>query len=217
MEPGASFELKITKEQDATLITNHPTYREDIESEATFEEYTKRHYNSWVSFVRNKEYGDDVNPVLVSGVDTTEDFAMIAISDWHNAPPSFKLIALDPQISFGYYYGVWGAWDTNFIDSFKCGPFHTRPPPPEALEPHPSAEIQADATLPDSFNQCVFIRYYTMRSRPEPTVQMGMDSDDEVGDGEYSTVEDLDSAGRYDSTNLQLYRNFTVVICLSRL
>ena len=48
--------------------------------ESAFRRYTKRHYESWVAFASQKDYGDDVQPVLVSGVDMTRDFAMAAYS-----------------------------------------------------------------------------------------------------------------------------------------
>ena len=49
--------------------------------EAAFEEYTKLHYESWVAFARQKKYGNDVRPILVSGFDMTKDFAMAAYSN----------------------------------------------------------------------------------------------------------------------------------------
>ena len=58
------------------MVTRYKTYREDTLKKSAFERYTKKHYDSWVTFARDKEYGDDVEPVLVSGFDTTKDFAM---------------------------------------------------------------------------------------------------------------------------------------------
>ena len=79
-ESGVKISFEHTKEQGAALVTKHQTYREDIKRELSFKAYTKRHYESWVAFARDAEYGDDIRPVLVTGVDMTRDFAMMAYS-----------------------------------------------------------------------------------------------------------------------------------------
>lgn len=63
------------------LVTKYPTYREDVELEYIFKAYTKRHYESWVTFSRDTGHGDDNKPVLVTGVEMTRDFAMIPYSN----------------------------------------------------------------------------------------------------------------------------------------
>ena len=62
-------------------MTRYPTYREDALLESVFEKYIKRHYEAWVAFARREGYGDDVQPVLVSGLDMTRDFALLAYSN----------------------------------------------------------------------------------------------------------------------------------------
>ena len=81
MEPGAKISFELTCKQGAALITKHPTYWEDIEKEATFESYTKQHYDSWVKFARGRGDGENIKPVLVTGVDLTREFVMVAYSD----------------------------------------------------------------------------------------------------------------------------------------
>ena len=81
LESGARFAFELTERQGAALVTKYHTYREDIERESAFEEYTKRHYDSWVTFARNEQHGNDIKPVLVTGVDMTRDFAMLAYSN----------------------------------------------------------------------------------------------------------------------------------------
>ena len=78
LEPGASFSFELTGKRGAALVTKYQTYKQDALKRAAFERYTKKHYASWVAFSREKEYGDDVKPVLVSGVDMTKDFAIMA-------------------------------------------------------------------------------------------------------------------------------------------
>ena len=77
-EVGTIFSFKLTGNCGAALVT---TYGEDAELKSVFEEYTKWHYKSWVTFTCSHSCGDDVRPMLVSGVDLTGNFAMLAYSN----------------------------------------------------------------------------------------------------------------------------------------
>jgi len=144
------------------LVTKYYTYREDIELESAFEEYTKRHYDSWVTFARNARHGRDVKPVLITGVDLTKDFAMIAYSNSSTQLLS-KFTASVPSIGSAST-SVWGTWNTRGLVHTNCGPKNFRPPSPDIPDLSPPDANQAGAT-PKGYNQCVFIRYYTMRRR----------------------------------------------------
>jgi len=162
LEPGASFSFELTGNRGAALVMKYPTYRGDALRESAFEKYTKRHYESWVAFARHKEYGNDVHPVLVSGFDMTRDFAMVAYSNESTSLESDLTIAIPMLASASA--SVWGTWRT------KCSP-HTNYGPQQCILPLTDQAIdfpssQSDArSIPDEFNQCVFVRYYTMRSR----------------------------------------------------
>ena len=122
---------------------------EDIQLERTFEEYTKEHYDSWVAFARKHGHPKDIEPVLVSGVDRTSDFAILSysnhdgglratftISDLKDAPP-------------------WGTWHAPGVGYTKCGPQLCRP----------SSGNGGTKAVSDEYNQCVFVRYYTLRRK----------------------------------------------------
>ena len=81
LESGAGLSFELTENRGAALLTRHETYRLDAVVEWAFRRYTKRHYDSWVIFARDKDYGEDVHPVLVSGFDMTKDFEMVAYSE----------------------------------------------------------------------------------------------------------------------------------------
>ena len=81
LEQGMDFSFELTGDRGAALVTRHPTYCEDSLLDSAFEAYTVCHYESWVAFARDKQYGDNVHPVLVSGVDMTRDFAMVVYSN----------------------------------------------------------------------------------------------------------------------------------------
>jgi len=220
LEPGASFSFELTERQGAALITNDRTYREDIENEATFEEYTKRHYNSWVTFAR-KQHGNDIRPVLVSGVDMTRDFAMIAYSD-NSTHLVSKFTASAPLLASASA-SAWGTWHIQGLVHTNCGPQLCIPPPlPGAPELHPSDPMQVDTTS-NEFNQCVFIRYYTMRMRALifPKVIKAAAGPHDLGPGnnhddtypELTMQLSLDSDTGFDCSdyNLELYHHVSSV------
>jgi len=74
------FSLRLGGKRGAALVTRYPTYIEVASHQATFDDYTKRHYESWVAFAREEGYKPGIQPVLVYGIDVTRDLAMTAYS-----------------------------------------------------------------------------------------------------------------------------------------
>jgi hypothetical protein len=159
LEPGSSFSFQLTEDQGAALVTKYLTYREDIQLTGVFEKYAKDHYDSWVTFARETGHGNDIKPVLVTGVDMTRDFAMMSYSNNDdNLTSEFTTSA--PGVG-----SVWGTWRTTGSVYKNCGPDLSRPPSPtQTVDPTSSGTGHAE-TVPDEYNQCVFIRYYTVRKR----------------------------------------------------
>ena len=155
LEPGASFSLKLTGNRGAALVTRHPTYKEDTMLENSFESYTKRQYDSWVEFARDKQYGDDVQPVLVSGFDMTRDFAMVAYS-YKDASLESDLTTTIP-VSVPGSALFWGTWHARYPPHTNYGPL-----PPEQAIDTPTWQLAEVETISGASNQCVFIRYFTM-------------------------------------------------------
>ena len=144
--PSTSFEL--TGGKGAILLTKYPIYWQDARRLGTFEKYAKEHYASWVAFADEAGYGD-VDPVLITGVNRTKDWAMLCYSN--NADVlKCKFISSVPEVA-----SVWGTWDKPGFIHAKTGPQPRRPPSGDGL-----AE-----TVPDEYSQCVFIRYWTVRKR----------------------------------------------------
>ena len=122
------------------------------------EEYAQRHGESWVKFSRDKGFGD-VKPILVSGFDMTRDYAMLVYSD--------KGVSLD----VGAQFTLLDAPVITVTCRQECSPHFRCGPEPWDLSPirqakylfsSPSADPRS---TPNRFNQCVFIRYHTMRPR----------------------------------------------------
>ena len=162
LEPGANFSFELTGSRGAALVTKYSTYMEDSLLDSAFRRYTKRHYDSWVAFARRKDYGDDVQPVLVSGVDMTKDFAMAAYSYEDISLESDLTIAVPTLISASASFRV--TWRTRYKPHTNYGPQECTPPPPEQVVDSPSLQLTG-GIIPSTFNQCIFVRYYTMRSR----------------------------------------------------
>ena len=144
-------------------MTKYQTFREDSLKESAFERYAKRHYESWVAFARDKEYGDDVQPVLVSGFDMTRDFAMVAYSNEDTSLESDLTIAVPMLASTSA--SLWGTWRTRCSPHTNYGPQQPSHSPRERIVDSPSSRPPDVRSIPEEFDQCVFIRYYTMRLR----------------------------------------------------
>ncbi|KAF9644728.1 hypothetical protein BDM02DRAFT_3121390 [Thelephora ganbajun] len=159
-EHDTSFSFELTGGHGAALVTRSPTYRKDCRLEAAFETYTKRHYESWVAFARDKQYGNDIQPFLVSGVDMARDFAMVAYSneDTSLGSDSAADILMFPSASASFR----GTWRTRCSPHTNHGPQQCSPPHEQVILPSQSGDAEG-AT--NEFNQCVFVRYYTMCSR----------------------------------------------------
>ena len=159
VEPGAKFSFELTGNHGAALVTKYPTYKEDFQLEIAFEKYTKRHYESWVTFARDKLYGEDVRPVLVSGFNMTRDFAMVAYS-YKDTSVESDLTMTVPMFASAST-SIWGTWRTRYSPHTNYGPQECIPP--EQAIDIPPLQLAEVETIPSTFNQCVFIRYYTMR------------------------------------------------------
>ena len=186
LEHSASFSFELAGNHGAALVTKYQTFREDALSKSKFEEYIKRHYDSWVALARHKGYGDDVQPVLVSGFDMTRDFAMVAYSN-ESASGESDLAITVPMVASASA-SIWGTWHSRCTPHTNCGPQECSPPSPERAISFPSESLRSEEAprTPSEFNQCVFIRYYTIRKllRLFPKVIRAAAGPDDLGPGD---------------------------------
>ena len=167
LEHGIRISFGLSENEGGALVTKYRTFREDAELESTFKAYTKRHYNSWVTFAREAGHGDDIRPVLVTGVDMTRNFAMMAYSNIGDSLSNNRnrLPRSEFTTSVSALASVWGTWHTEELVHTNCGPQLCHPPSSTQtpdLTPPGNHETE---TVPDEYNQCVFVRYYTMRRK----------------------------------------------------
>ena len=179
LEPGFSVSFELSEKQGAALVTKYPTYKEDVQREQIFEEYTKRHYDSWVAFAREIGYGNDVKPVLVTGVDMTRDFTMMSYSD-NDDDLTAEFTTSAPGVA-----SAWGTWRTTGVVHTSCGPQPCHPPSPAQTVDSTSSGNSGMEIVSDEYNQCVFIRYYTVRKRALvfPTVIRAAAGPHDLGSG----------------------------------
>ena len=201
LEPGFSVSFELSEKQGAALVTKYPTYREDIQREQVFEDYTRRHYDSWVAFARKGGHGNDVKPVLVTGVDMTRDFAMMAYSN-NGVRLKSEFTASVPGVASASA-SAWGTWRTEGLVHTNCGPQSCLPPPPTQTADPTSSTVSHIEPVSEEYNQCVFVRYYTMRKRPLsiPKVIRAAAGPHELGPGDrdneeppFEVQDDSDSA-----------------------
>ena len=202
LEAGAHFSFKLTGSHGAALRTRYQTHMEDAQFESTFERYAKHHYESWVTFARDKEYGDDIQPVLVSGFDMTRDFAMLAYS---NKGVSLEAgFEVDVPMFTSTSASIKMTRHTASSPHFKCGPQPWGSPAPSERAIGFPSQSADPRTTPNEFNQCVFIRYYTARLRkwlPPKVIRAGAGPHDlGTGDNREETFPDLTALSNREPT-----------------
>ena len=197
LEPGVSISFQHTEKEGAALVTRHLTYRGDVQREAIFKAYTKRHYDSWVMFARDTGHGDDdIKLVLVTGVDMTRDFAMMAYSN--NGSSLRSEFTISAPMAASASASVWGTWRTEGLVHTNCGPQLCCPPSSTQIADPTSSSSSDTETVPGEYNQCVFVRYFTMRKRALmfPTVIRAAAGPHDLGPGGYG---DEESTGEVQS------------------
>ena len=156
---GSSVRFVFKEEQGAALVTKYRTFKENTQEIGKFKKHTKNNYASWVEFARNDGHGD-VNPILVTGVDRTKDFAMMCYSGYRSLLEcSFKTSASSTTSA-----SPWGRWETARPIYENHGPQQCRPPSTQAIDLTPSGSSR-EVTDSDENNQCVFVRYFIMLPR----------------------------------------------------
>ena len=186
LEPSSSISFQLAEDQGAVLMTKYPTYQEDVELIGNFEKYTKDHYDSWVAFARKAGHGDDVKPILVTGVDMTRDFAMMTCQN-NGEQRTFRFTTSAPGVG-----SVWGTWHSKVPIYTNSGPRPSRTSSlTQTMDPPPPSIPHTDTT-PDEYDQCVFIRYYTVRKRLGiPRVVKAAAGPHDLGPGGYDEVSSL--------------------------
>jgi hypothetical protein len=94
----------------------------------------------------------------VTGVDLTREFATVAYSADHTHMEC-KFSAVAPGLASASAE-LWGSWEVKGLVRTNCGPRPVRPP---QRDHGSSGGSTLESAIPlDEYNQCVFIRYYTI-------------------------------------------------------
>jgi hypothetical protein len=135
-------------------VTKYQTYRENVRDVGRFKKYAENNHASWVEFARKAGLGD-VNPILVTGVDRTKDFAMMCYSDYDDGLECVFRTSSS---------GAWGTWETPRPIYEHHGPQSCHPSFTQAMDSMLSGNTDAETVL-DEYDQCIFVRYTGMRAR----------------------------------------------------
>lgn len=189
LEPSIRISFEHTEKDGTALVTKYPTYRGDVQQESTFKAYTKHHYDSLAAFAHDTGHGDDIKLVLVIGVDKTRGFAMMAYSNNGSSPRS-EFTTSVPMVGTASA-SIWGTWRTEGLVHTNCGPQMCCPPSSAqttGLTPFSNNDTE---TVPDEYNQCMFVRHYTIRKRAMmfPTVIRAAVGPHDLGPGGYDNEE----------------------------
>lgn len=158
LEPGSNIQFQSKEKRGAALVTKYQTYKENVQAVGAFNKYVKENYASWVEFARDEGHGD-VNPVLVTGLDRTKYFAMMCYSN-HEGGLDCEFNTSTSETASG---SAWGSWNTTKPVHVNHGPQQ----PPFSTHTEDSTPPSSDRAqnCSDKYNQCVFVRYFTMRNR----------------------------------------------------
>ena len=132
----------------------------DAMDDVAFEEYTARHYKSWVDFAGKKGLGKNLKPVLVSGFDVTRDFLMFAY--FHEETSLKSDVSATLPLIASVSTSMWGTWRASRTPHKQEGPQGYKPLTPKRAKELASLELPRGG-IPKEFDQCVFVRYYTVR------------------------------------------------------
>jgi hypothetical protein len=143
-------------------MTKHQTYREDLEQDLLFDQAFTKHYRSWLSFAREKGYNVKLHDLLlVTGVDLTKDFAMLAFD---NNGGDFSVdFSVGASSIASATASAWGSWRTITSVHKNWGPQALIPPGSARLAM--TAAGEAAPRVSREYNQCVFVRGYRLRER----------------------------------------------------
>lgn len=159
MGPGAKVAFELAGKQGAVLMTSHLTYLERFERKLHFQAYTKNHYESWVDFCVEQGHGDNIKPVLVTGVELTKAFSAMAYSD--NRTHVECEFSVDAPAGGSVSLSAWGSWSNPGLVHTNSGPTLRHTPAIQSADESPVST----SVVPEDHNQCVFIRYYTIRKK----------------------------------------------------
>lgn len=151
----------------AAVATQSYTYRVDAIDESAFDEYIQHNYNIWTEFLTENGYGEDIQPVLVSGFDLVRDYDMVA---YREDPSEIISTSAIPRNVPADRTPTWVAeMDSEHwvINTQLKLPERPDPLPLETVQEPSLLQLTSVENIPKGFNRYTFIRYSTMRlNRP---------------------------------------------------
>jgi hypothetical protein len=181
---GASINFEFSQGKCALFLTRHDSHCHDSLQNGTLKDYVKRHYLSWVQLARDRGY-DDVRPILVSGFDSSQDYAMMTYAASDNQQSASITVNVPNVASF---------WGNGWVTCTSRGSPHYNygPRSAESNDRRLEQEAQSEsATQPAQNRYVTFVRgwhmmyrffiFPKMRAAAEPKDLNPEDPDSEAG------------------------------------
>jgi hypothetical protein len=189
LSAGAEFSFNASRNAGACLITRFKTISKDAEFDGHLRLSFQRNYKLWLAFAQEKDPNVQLNDLrLVTGVDLTKDWAMLAYSD--NSSDFTASFQVSDQAQTGSAgLSAWGSWNVSTSVHDNWGP--------QEVDGQSDGIHSAAADIRDDGNQnaagytqCVFFRSYRMRRRGLgklwPDVMKAAAEPEDLGSGDRS-------------------------------
>lgn len=179
---GVEFNFKSGTASAAILMTKKETFREDAVRILFFKQYIKHHHKAWLALALKQGYDVKVEDlILVTGVDLTADFSMLAI---RHAQEDIKVKFETTVGSASVSASGWGSWECSSTPHTNWG----RQLENRDLVSQPSGKLLQSQYPPPEFTECVFFRGYRVHYRAHlfPSVMVAGAGPHDVGSGSRS-------------------------------
>lgn len=163
VSPGASIEFELARSEGAGFLSRHKTRSTDTPQDGRLEAYIKKHHDSWVEFARDEGYGE-VNPILVSGIDSAEDWVMFTHACQENQAST--KVTLDVPALASTWASLSASWsnDAGFIVNW--GPL-TEADTDDVIQSstNPSSAISRLTASRQAGGNITFVRAWRLKKR----------------------------------------------------
>jgi hypothetical protein len=189
LSAGAEFAFNASRSAGACLITRFKTISKDAEFVGHLRLSFLRNYKSWLAFAQERDPDIQLSDLrLVTGIDLTKDWAMLAYSENNNDfTASFQVS--DPAQAGSAGLSAWGSWKASTSVHNNWGPQEVDEESDGGRQPVTDSQDSAGQSA-SGFTQCVFYRGYRMRTRGLgklwPDVMKAAAGPEDLGSGERS-------------------------------
>jgi hypothetical protein len=189
LSAGAEFSFNASRNAGACLITRFKTISKDAEFHGHLRRSLQRNYKSWLAFAQERDPDVQLSDLrLVTGVDLTKDWAMLAYSE-NSSDFTASFQVSDPAQSSSAGLSAWGSWNVSTSVHDNWGPQEVDGRS-DGRRPEAADTQDGGSQSAAGYTQCVFYRSYRMRMRGLgklwPDVMKAAAGPEDLGSGDRS-------------------------------